>query len=337
LIDVDESDDDAIVNLGNANLSNAQAGGGWRWRKNRRVENLNFGSSSPLLFCQLLQRPSPPFPPLSPLLALGMLRDSPKAAGVSRASLNEDDNVTDSLLVSKPSTHDLDVVVGDTLQVRKPSMMDVTNEAPALLPDPSPRMSNRGNNRSSQTYLVDPEIATVVHEPASFEVLMDPETVVPEDTPFGEALKAQSHLHAQHVPGRHYIPRSRPGEITREHEQYNLTYAMMIGIRHSVTTWQTGTTEGSGRKSNYQTLKDVNVRDMKEGVLPEHFERSYKLFFPPQARFLFFGPFFYPKQCRICSLLLTKHAHTTNKTSITGWHNRYRAAKDPSAQAQIRL
>jgi len=163
---------------------------------------------------------------------------------------------------------------------RKPSMIDVTDDV-VQQAVPSPRAS--GLNRASQTYLVDPEIASAVHEPATFEELMDPETVVPEDTPFGEALKAQSHLHTTHVPGRHYIPRARAGEITREHEQYNLTYAMMIGIRHSVTTWQT-THEGSGRISGHHTLKDVGVRDMKSGVRPEHFTNSYKLFFPPEGR-----------------------------------------------------
>ena len=71
---------------------------------------------------------------------------------------------------------------------------------------------------------------------------------------------------------KYYIPRQKPGEITREHEQYNLTYAMMIGIRHSVQAWQ----YSDSHNSRHRTLENVQVKDMKKGVKDVHFDKTSK-------------------------------------------------------------
>lgn len=100
-------------------------------------------------------------------------------------------------------------------------------------------------------------------------------------SPFGGALKAQEEMKdvANSVVYRpHYINKKREGEITREHEQYNLTYAMMIGIRHSVQSW-----EGAGQQTKRKTLGSVSVQDMKKGVTSEHFSHVHKTYFPPEG------------------------------------------------------
>jgi len=102
------------------------------------------------------------------------------------------------------------------------------------------------------------------------------------NSPFSEALKAQEEVDEKKigiVPRHHYIPRQRPGEITREHEQYNLTYAMMLGIRHSVTSWQSD----NAHMSRHRTLGQVGIREMKKGVEESHFFQTYKMYFPPEG------------------------------------------------------
>ena len=126
---------------------------------------------------------------------------------------------------------------------------------------------------------------------AHFDELLSQDAAVPENSPFGEALNAEEEIvdraggvdKARFGP-THYIHRAKQGEITREHEQYLLTYAMSVGIRHSVTVWQSGDPSGGvrdPRASRHKTLQDVGVHEMKEGVSPEHFGRTYKSFFPP--------------------------------------------------------
>src|SRR5258708_751911 len=94
-----------------------------------------------------------------------------------------------------------------------------------------------------------PTAAPAAEAPPPEEILQ-----VDENSPFTEALRAQENLEPSKMIARHYIPRAKKGEITREHEQYNLTYAMMVGIEHTVRVWSTKET-ATERASRHRTLK----------------------------------------------------------------------------------
>jgi 1-phosphatidylinositol-4-phosphate 5-kinase len=107
-------------------------------------------------------------------------------------------------------------------------------------------------------------------------------------SPFGMALEAQARLpkvdqsgvgvQMEKAGGRRYISRSKPGEITREHEQFNLTYAVMIGIRHVV-----GSMVSRDKQQGHRVLEDVSIQDMKRGLISDHFIQTSKLVFPPEG------------------------------------------------------
>ncbi|KAH9259271.1 hypothetical protein BASA81_002314 [Batrachochytrium salamandrivorans] len=145
------------------------------------------------------------------------------------------------------------------------------------LPPPSPQHRPLNSATRSTSHSIN---ESVFDTPAS-ELKVLKEQVL-SSSPFGGALKAQEEMKdvANSVVYRpHYISKKREGEITREHEQYNLTYAMMIGIRHSVQSWEVA----AGQLTKHKTLGSVSVQDMKKGVTSEHFSHVHKTYFPPEG------------------------------------------------------
>ena len=84
----------------------------------------------------------------------------------------------------------------------------------------------------------------VIERPRSFKGLYSAASLVPKPdagSAFDNALDAQRKVlrtkrtkQFRKVARRRYIRKKKKGEITREHEFYNLTYCMMIGIRYTV-------------------------------------------------------------------------------------------------------
>ena len=114
----------------------------------------------------------------------------------------------------------------------------------------------------------------------SFNAMAQFEYEVADDSPFGQALAAQDKMNPRGnkrnlIGGHIYVKKQKDlNEITREHEMYNLTYSMMVGMRHVIaySDSQNNNSRNSGvSKRNNRVEVDPSIfkdRVRAEGGVP---------------------------------------------------------------------
>ena len=132
----------------------------------------------------------------------------------------------------------------------------------------------------------------VIERPRSFKGLYSAASLVPKPdagSAFDNALDAQRKVlrtkrtkQFRKVARRRYIRKKKKGEITREHEFYNLTYCMMIGIRYTVGRQRTPLRRSQSHPSE-GPLKGIQLSVKTRDLNIDDFMHVDKIMFPPEG------------------------------------------------------
>jgi len=125
--------------------------------------------------------------------------------------------------------------------------------------------------------------------PKSTKLMYSARPFVPEPdagSAFDDALTAQQRVlrtkrtkHFRKVARRRYIRKKKKGEITREHEFYNLSYCMMIGIRYTVG--RQAPPKPKNTMLRHGPLKGMELNIANASLSVDDFMHVDKFIFPP--------------------------------------------------------